>query len=382
MKIYKFIGRTLQDAILQMRRELGENAIVLSSQTIYREEQPHIEITAGVESSSAAREQRFNPEVKQYVEQLVSQFRSSSKHHPEQAKEGERAITDITDRADTENILPIPPSIFPSSLATVWRILIANDFSPYHLHQIFRTYFYQLIEAKTTTEQMLFILKQLLYPIHFTIPKFFDHPEQTHRVLIVGPSGCGKTTVIAKLSALLHQQQRAVQILTTDFYKADSSSLLQLTARLFRFPFVQFHTPQEIHHFLEQHHGEEPQTLLIDTPGWNIGNATYRKATIAIYQAIEPTETLLLLPAPYAFPQLRALIQQYTPLAVSHYIITKLDEAVSLGPLFSLLMDNTTPVAFFSTGSEIPDDIEIASSDFFLHIAKSKLGIDFSGEEE
>ena len=44
-------------------------------------------------------------------------------------------------------------------------------------------------------------------------------------------------------------------------------------------------------------------------------------------------------------------------------ILTKLDEAVTLGPVLNLLDSAKIPLAYVTTGQEVPDQIEVANAD-------------------
>ena len=43
------------------------------------------------------------------------------------------------------------------------------------------------------------------------------------------------------------------------------------------------------------------------------------------------------------------------------YIFTKLDETEDLSPMINFLISKEKPVSYFTTGQQVPEDIEIAS---------------------
>jgi len=47
-------------------------------------------------------------------------------------------------------------------------------------------------------------------------------------------------------------------------------------------------------------------------------------------------------------------------------IITKFDETKNFGNLFSLIKEIKVPLTYFSVGQEVPDDLKVAKSEFFI----------------
>ena len=54
------------------------------------------------------------------------------------------------------------------------------------------------------------------------------------------------------------------------------------------------------------------------------------------------------------------VLDKFSVLSPDALIITKIDEAVSLGAMVSILRKKSLPLAYFTTGQTIPDDIEPA----------------------
>ena len=68
----------------------------------------------------------------------------------------------------------------------------------------------------------------------------------------------------------------------------------------------------------------------------------------------------LLIPATHqqtVIQQSIELFQDYSPYAV---IVTKLDEAASLGEVLSVVIEQQLPVAFTTDGQRVPEDIRVA----------------------
>jgi flagellar biosynthesis protein FlhF len=57
------------------------------------------------------------------------------------------------------------------------------------------------------------------------------------------------------------------------------------------------------------------------------------------------------------------VVKAFSPCAFDRVVLTKLDEAVRAGLVLDVLSKVTQQLSFFTTGQEIPRDIEIADSE-------------------
>jgi flagellar biosynthesis protein FlhF len=55
------------------------------------------------------------------------------------------------------------------------------------------------------------------------------------------------------------------------------------------------------------------------------------------------------------------MVERMSNVPISHVIFTKLDETVSYGTILNVLKSLNRPISFFTTGQNVPNDIEIAS---------------------
>ena len=70
------------------------------------------------------------------------------------------------------------------------------------------------------------------------------------------------------------------------------------------------------------------------------------------------------------------VVDRMSIVPISHLIFTKLDETVTYGALFNTLKSFDCPVSFFTTGQNVPNDIEVASG---ARLAKFLMGEDVKG---
>ena len=68
----------------------------------------------------------------------------------------------------------------------------------------------------------------------------------------------------------------------------------------------------------------------------------------------------LVLSAVTAKHTLEGILEKFAPLGCNRMILTKLDEAACFGSVLDLAAYSKLPIAYVTTGQEVPDDIEIA----------------------
>ena len=77
--------------------------------------------------------------------------------------------------------------------------------------------------------------------------------------------------------------------------------------------------------------------------------------------AFKPDAVHLVLAANMKYRDMLDVVERTSDVPVSHVIFTKLDETVSYGALFNVLKSLDRPISFFTTGQNVPNDIEVAS---------------------
>jgi flagellar biosynthesis protein FlhF len=74
----------------------------------------------------------------------------------------------------------------------------------------------------------------------------------------------------------------------------------------------------------------------------------------------EPDEVHLVLSSTAGAKSLLATAERFVDVGTTALVLTKLDEASSLGHLVSLVRECRLPVSYLTDGQNVPDDIEVA----------------------
>jgi flagellar biosynthesis protein FlhF len=180
-------------------------------------------------------------------------------------------------------------------------------------------------------------------------------------IALIGPTGVGKTTTLAKLAATfkLHHAKR-VGLITSDTYRIAAVEQLRTYANIISVPLRIALTPQEMLHGCQQF--RECDVILIDTAGRSQRDREKLSELSKFIHAAAPHEVHLVLSTTAGERVLAQEAESFSAVRCDRLIVTKIDEAVSYGPLLSLLRQVQKPLSFITTGQEVPDHLEPASA--------------------
>jgi len=181
-------------------------------------------------------------------------------------------------------------------------------------------------------------------------------------IALVGPTGVGKTTTLAKLAAAYKLRQgKKVGLITSDTYRIAAVDQLRTYAGIIGLPLKVVLTPGEIVAACQSL--ADCDAILIDSAGRSQHDAGRLDELRKFVEAVAPHETHLVLSATASGPVMARTAERFAALAPTRVIFTKLDEAVSLGPLLGVTRRVGLKLSYFTTGQEVPDHIELAHSD-------------------
>ncbi|MBM3215310.1 flagellar biosynthesis protein FlhF [Candidatus Poribacteria bacterium] len=186
--------------------------------------------------------------------------------------------------------------------------------------------------------------------------------EASHLIAFVGPTGVGKTTTIAKLAARYHlQEKRPVRLVSVDTYRIAGADQLRTYARILGVPCDVAATPQGLAEIRQQ--APRGEMLFLDTPGRSPRNSQQLAELRHLLDAAEPSETHLVVSSTTRLADLWEIARGFHALDPNRLIFTKLDESASYGNIVNFSYHQRLPLAYFTTGQTVPDDIEAASPD-------------------
>jgi flagellar biosynthesis protein FlhF len=179
------------------------------------------------------------------------------------------------------------------------------------------------------------------------------------RVAFVGSTGVGKTTTLAKIAVrwVLRHGARDLALVAGDSVRMGAQEQMRSLAQLLGVPVYTPDSFEKLPSLLESLH---ERLILIDTPGTS-ARETHLGARLAVLaNSASRLETALVLAASTQAGAIDEAVRYYTPANPSCCVLTKLDEAASLGSVLSILIRARLPVSYVSEGQRVPEDLRPA----------------------
>ena len=175
----------------------------------------------------------------------------------------------------------------------------------------------------------------------------------------VGPTGVGKTTTIAKLAAryVLEHGSENVALVTTDTYRIAAHDQLRSLGRILNVQVKVVDDNQDLPAVLRSLKG--CPLVLIDSAGFRHGDPQLKDQLSALTAAPQ-VKPILVMACNSQLQMMKATIHAHQSVQLQGCILTKLDEAATLGEAISVVIEHQLPVCYTTDGQEIPQDIQLA----------------------
>ena len=178
---------------------------------------------------------------------------------------------------------------------------------------------------------------------------------------LLGPTGVGKTTTIGKLATrcVLEHGSDAVALVTTDSFRVAAHEQLRTFGRILD---VSVRVVDETHSLRQildslQH----KRLVLIDTAGLHQKDPGLQSQMQMLRECRE-VRKLLVLACTSQAGVLANACKTYAAAELSGCILSKLDEAGTIGEALALTIDLKLPVVYETHGQGIPDDMRVAQA--------------------
>ena len=177
---------------------------------------------------------------------------------------------------------------------------------------------------------------------------------------LVGPTGAGKTTTIAKLAARwsMRYGSEDLALVSTDCYRIGAREQLMTYARILGAGMHAPNSGRELARVLDRL--KSKRLVLIDTAGMGPRDVRLSEQLEALQIGAARAKVMLALPAQGEGHALEEIIRAFAPVSPSACIITKVDEAGSLGAVISTTLRHKLKIAYLCNGQRVPEDLHSA----------------------
>jgi flagellar biosynthesis protein FlhF len=313
MRLKTFHAKSMNDAMDQVREELGPDAIIISID----EGKSSVRITAALEAGATPPP----PETAPAPEQTPLAYEAS--HTSGKSRE--------FDKGDIAAVMAHHGIPFDTASHFEGAINASNSASS--LNEAFSLALDTNIRISPITDAV------------------------TRPIILVGPPGAGKTICAAKLTAdaLLHE--RDVTLISTDTVKAGGIAQLDHFAQLMKQTVLTADTPEELSALLKS---KRSGLTLIDSPGTNPFDMDELKTLLKFIRIID-AEPVLVLPAGLDPDDAQEIADVFSKMGCQRFIATRLDAARRYASVIMAARPGFLSLAAYSRSPYIADGLENAT---------------------
>jgi flagellar biosynthesis protein FlhF len=340
MSVKRYFAVTAREALRQIRKELGESAVILSNRKV----EGGIEIMALADADIA---QMTGPH--KAVEPVAAKVVEA----PHKAVATKTTPTVQAGHQDILGEIKSMHSMLQQQLCTMsWndaqqrdpqraslmRRMLNAGFSTHLAKQLMD----KMPNGNTAGEAWI---KQVLKRNLHIAGSEEDIVVQGGVYALIGPTGVGKTTTTAKLAAraVVRYGADKIALLTTDTYRIGAYEQLKIYGKILNV------------------------AVLIDTVG--MGQRDERVANQNEMFDATGVRRLLMLNATSSGDTLEDVVRMYHSEKVIGCIATKLDEAVNLGAVLDVAVRHKLVMHYMANGQRVPEDLHPINLDYLLHRA-------------
>ncbi|WP_435104290.1 flagellar biosynthesis protein FlhF [Arhodomonas sp. AD133] len=195
--------------------------------------------------------------------------------------------------------------------------------------------------------------------------------DQGGVVAVVGPTGVGKTTTVAKLAAraALRHGRHQVALVTTDNFRVGGQEQLRSFARILGVPVHAAADGEELTALLADL--ADRRLVLVDTAGMSQRDMRLAEQFRTLAAGERQVRPYLVLSANTQLSALIETLRAFRAVAPVGCILSKTDEATSLGGAITAVMRSRLPVAYVAHGQRVPEDLRPARAEALLEEAEA-----------
>jgi flagellar biosynthesis protein FlhF len=359
MQIKRYEAATMREAMAKIKKDLGADALILSTKKISGDES-HIEVIAARDRDIASAESSgtLHPNEEHRQEDLLSGLRQEIcelKSCMDGLTQNFLIKKDLFDLREILSILCDTISTRNAAhLRNLYLTLIDNGVSRIRALRLTESIKNNFPGHETDTYEKTANLAEKLIA-----ESFLKDDRKGQRIkAFVGPTGVGKTTTLAKLAAHYSLEKKMkVGLITTDTYRIAASEQLKIYAKIMGLPIDIASDKNKFSRSIRNF--AEKDLILVDTPG----RSHHDDRCLAELKSIlaEDMETSLLLSPIASREYLLKAADRYRIFNYDRIILTKLDECTHFGCMVDVLDIIAKPVSYMTTGQNVPKDIERAN---------------------
>ncbi len=379
MNVKKFTAPTSREALRKVREALGVDAVILSNKNV----DGHVEILAMDDSTLGALapeptktkandgELRFNPQLGSGNTRKDSVSLGMRQPTFELAESGNanevaQMMSEIRSmRAILENKISeiswINTQQREPRKSELMREMLATGFSA----SLSRHIIDKLPESEQANNGLDWI-KNILTRNLSTISNENEILEKGGVYALVGPTGVGKTTTTAKLAArcVMRHGPSKLALITTDGYRIGAYEQLRIYGKILGVMVHSVKDEADLRIALAEL--KNKHTVLIDTVGVSQRDKMVTEQVAMLSGSGLNVKRLLCMNATSTGETLSEVVRAYAGAGLSGCILTKLDEAATIGGALDITIRQKLNIYYVASGQRVPEDLHVANKQYLV----------------
>lgn len=381
MNVKKFIAPSSREALRKVRAMLGEDAVILSNRNV----DGQVEILAmndqaltGLASEAevlqkpAARMQ-FNPNPKSaenngvnYVNSPLFQSAKDEAAVPPSQAEVAMMMSEIRSMRDMLEGKISEMSWLNTQQKTPYKSDVLREMLATGLSASLSRQIIEKMPDSGNAQAGLDWVKSIMVKNLSTIGNENEILEQGGVYALVGPTGVGKTTTTAKLAArcVMRHGPSKLALITTDGYRIGGYEQLRIYGKILG---VMVHSVKdEADLKIALAELKNKHTVLIDTVGVSQRDKMVTQQVAMLSGSGANVKRLLCLNATSTGETLTEVVRAYRGEGLSGCILTKLDEAATIGGALDIVIRQKLNLYYVASGQRVPEDLHIANKEYLV----------------
>ncbi|MFC0014366.1 MULTISPECIES: flagellar biosynthesis protein FlhF [Allobacillus] len=349
MKVKKFIAPTMPEAMNQVKKELGETAIILDSREIKRSRflglfgKRNIEVLVAVDPQPARNREsvRSKKQTANHSTKPTNYAKSVQKTKP--------TIEKLPTHLSLSNEYPHP---IESILQRLKENGINEDTRAHVLQNLLSAYYKK--DEKVTDSELIDVTKAFFK--QEMSPSIQGTTKQFKHLYVLGPTGVGKTTTIAKMAAnekMKHSKD--IAFITLDTYRIAAIEQLKTYAKILDIPIEVAYNAEDLEAAKEKF--KDKDLIYIDTAGRNYMKSEYIQQLKDMAKFTEEDKLMCVLSLTAKEDDMDMIYHQFSELPVDTVIFTKADETSTYGQIFNLWRKHRFAIQALTNGQDVPSDL-------------------------
>jgi flagellar biosynthesis protein FlhF len=183
---------------------------------------------------------------------------------------------------------------------------------------------------------------------------------------LVGPTGVGKTTTTAKLAArcVMRHGTGKLALITTDGYRIGGYEQLRIYGKILGVMVHSVKDESDLRIALDEL--KSKHTVLIDTVGMSQRDKMVSEQVAMLSGTGTKVKRLLCLAATSTGETLNEVVRSYQGEGLAGCIMTKLDEAATIGSILDVVIRQKLNLYYVANGQRVPEDLHVVNQQYLV----------------